>query len=73
MDSTEGKFALQSCISGVCKALRKNTGLNIPPPFRYTPTLSMLYLTLAKKLGYKRIEKIEVLGKRDGLLGDGLA
>jgi hypothetical protein len=63
MESQLGKEAFQSCVSGACKALRNNSTINIPPPFRYTPALSATFLTAAKALGYSRITGIRFVGK----------
>lgn len=52
-----------SCVAGVCKVIKKNTGIIIPFPFDRVPSLNALYLTLMKTLGYKRILKVEYVGK----------
>ena len=56
------KRRLQTCIGGACKMLRENTEINIPFPFSQVPTLNALYLMLLKRLGHKKILKVEYVG-----------
>ncbi len=57
------KRKAQMCISGACRALRKNTGIYIPFPFSKVPTFSAMYLSLGRLIGNKRIERIDYVGK----------
>jgi hypothetical protein len=59
---TKGQRRLQTCVGGSCKMLKQFLGLRIPPPFSQIPTLAALYLTIAHKLGYKKILKVEFVG-----------
>lgn len=58
-----GKIQFQMCASGACKAIEANTGITIPFPFSHIPTLSAIYLSLGRLIGYKRIERIDYVGK----------
>lgn len=64
LKQNSGKFKLQSCVSALCKAVTKNSGIVIPFPFSKVPTLAVSYLGLVQKLGYKRVTKIEWVGQR---------
>ncbi len=55
--------AFQTCVSGACSAITQNTGIIIPLPFTQIPTLNAIYFSVLNKLGYKRILKIEYIGK----------
>lgn len=58
----EGRRELQSCVSGLCKLLRNNTGINIPFPFTQVPSLSALYLRVYNKLSKRRVKAVEYFG-----------
>ncbi|MBK9038081.1 MAG: hypothetical protein IPL83_02785 [Bdellovibrionales bacterium] len=64
LKENSGKFKLQFCVSAVCNAVTKNSGIVIPFPFSQVPTLAVAYLGLVQKLGYKRVTKIEWVGQR---------
>lgn len=54
----------QSCVSGVCTAINKITGMTVPFPVNYFPSYTALYLALRKMTGtsFGRIQKIEFVG-----------
>jgi hypothetical protein len=53
---------IQSCVGGACKMLREEGIINIPFPFSQVPTLNALYLIFLKRLGHKKILKVEYVG-----------
>jgi hypothetical protein len=57
-----GKIRIQTCVSGACRILRNNSSINIPFPFSHVPTLNALYLTMLKKMGYKKIVQVDYFG-----------
>jgi hypothetical protein len=47
------------CSTGVAKSLSRHGKYTIPLPFTWSPLLSAIYLTSAKKLGSQRVSQIE--------------
>lgn len=56
------KRKFQTCVGGACKMLGQNTDIKIPFPFSQVPTLNALYLIFLKKMGHKKILKVEYVG-----------
>jgi hypothetical protein len=56
-----GVCARQTCTSGSYWALMKAAGIYMPVPFRWSPTLSTLYLEAAYRMGYL-VQRKETIG-----------